>query len=148
MYMTFKDFLHPSFMCKHTLPVFSVTVDITSLTLHFKPNYYSAGSPPHGHEIVVWAVNEGTAPGPFSHHYFKLSVLEAVVKNLQPGTNYTLYTRSNSDWTSSSSTNNHEGWTARAVRTLSLGGCIQCMYTRNMENILFVMIIIIMFCYI
>ena len=92
----------------------------------------------------MWAVNEGTAPGPFSH-YFELSVLEAVVKNLQPGTNYTLYTRSNSDRSSSSSTNNHGRWTARAVRTLSLGGCIQCMYTHNMLTYTIAMYIIDMY---
>ena len=142
MYMTFKDFLYLSSMCTCTVPVFNVTVGTTSLTLHFKPNYYSAGSPPHGHEVVVWAVNEGTAPGPFSH-YFKLSVLEAVVKNLQPGTNYTLYTRSNSDRTSSRSTNNHGRWAAQAVRTLSLGGCIQ--YTHNMLTYTIAMYIIGMY---
>ena len=126
MYMTFKHFLYPSSMCTYTVPMFNVTVGTTTLTLHFKPNYYSAGSPPHGHEIVVWAVNEGTGPGPFSH-YFKLSVLEAVVKNLQPGTNYTLYVRANGTHIAT----NQGRWTAQSVRSLPVGGCRHSMYTHT-----------------
>ena len=99
--------------------MFNVTVSTTSLTFHFKPNYYSAGSPPHGHEIVVWAVNEGSGPGPFSH-YFELSVLEAVVKNLQPGTYYTLYVRANGTHFA----NNQGRWTAQSVTSLPVGGCM------------------------
>lgn len=103
-----------------TVPEFNVTVGTTSLTLHFKPNYHMAGPPPHGHEVVVWPVNEGTAPGPFSY-YFELSVLEAVVKNLQPGTKYRLHVRSRPDGTDSVN-NNYGRWATRSVRSLPVGG--------------------------
>ena len=126
VYNTFMKDFSESILHVHTVPVFSVTVGPTSLALHFKPNYYSAGSPPHGHEVVVWAVNEGTGPGPFSH-YFKLSVLEAVVKNLQPGTNYTLYVRANGTHFAT----NQGRWTAQSLRSLPVGGCMHSVYTHT-----------------
>lgn len=101
---------------RHAVPAFNVTEGATFLIIHFEPNYHMAGSPPHGHEIVVWDVKyTGTTSGPFSY-YFELSLLKAEVKNLQPATNYTLYARSNSI-----RTNNHGRWTARAVRTMPVG---------------------------
>ena len=106
------------YVIRYAEPVFSVTEGATFVILHFDPNYHTAGPPPQGHEIVMWELNVGTTPGPFSY-YFELSLLEAEVKNLQPATNYTLYARS-----LSSGTNNHGRWAARTVRTLSLGGCI------------------------
>ena len=114
------------------VPEFSVTRGTTSLNIRFKTNYHVAGPPPQGHEIAVWPVplTLNTATGPFSH-YFELSVQEAVVKNLQPGTGYRLVVRSVASSDGAGSANNYGRWTVQAVRSLPVGGCMHAHMTRG-----------------